>query len=257
LSSLTPGEVPDEWDFYPCRVNDGPASLALNLWFRENAPIAAAPTLYWVAAFMADPDEHGMGSTTEAEHLFSVTDPIVVAAAAKGLYQVGRLRNNGCWQLTFYGASGLEEELGAIAKESNMEREYDVGSKADLEWRYYFDFLCPDSERWQWIMDRRVVELLEEKGDSLSKERPVDHCLYFPGAAERDLFIAAAQAKGFELVSEFANEESDALPFGIEINRTDSVRLDNIHAIVMELSALAAQWRGDYDGWGTSVESES
>ena len=46
--------VPDEWDFYPCRVDDAPASIFLNLWFEKKAPVTSADTLYWLRIQMLD-----------------------------------------------------------------------------------------------------------------------------------------------------------------------------------------------------------
>ena len=249
-------EIPDEWDFYPCRVDDAPASLTLNLWFREYAPLPEAPMLYWASIEMSAPDEHGMGTAAEAESLHPISDRIVESAATLGLYQVGRLRNNGYWQLSFYGPRGMASELHAVAKAATGALELEVGSKDDAEWDYYFSFLCPDAERWQWIMDRRVVEQLESHGDDLSKPRRVDHWVHFRTPDERGRFLAAAQARGFAVEAETGPADEGELPYGAQIHRSDSVRLADIHDVVMDLKALAEQSGGDYDGWETSVEKD-
>lgn len=68
--------VPDEWDFYVCRVNDAPASIMLNMWFGKNAPIEAAGTVYRCAIQMLRPDANGMGDEAERKALQVVEDRV-------------------------------------------------------------------------------------------------------------------------------------------------------------------------------------
>jgi hypothetical protein len=242
----------DEWDFYPCRVDDRPASIFLNLRYERDEKARQKSTLAWVTIEMLDPDEHGMGSAAEANALYPVEDAIVEAASARGLVHVGRLRNADAWQLTFYGPSGGLDALAELVEQADLGgRSVEVAGQDDPEWRYYDEFLLPDAERRQWIHDRRLVETLEEHGDDLSP-RPVNHWAYFPTADSRDAFVADARGLGFAL--ENASGDGDPpLPFGANIVRKDSVEVEDVHEVVMTLFELASRHSGDYDGWETPV----
>lgn len=246
-------EQSDEWDFYPCRVDDGPASIFLNLRYEQETP-SSADRLYWLVIYMLDGDEHAMGSRAEAEALFPLEDEIIGAAESLGLVYVGRLRNQGKWQLTFYGGGDQDEALETLARDANLGgRVVETGSQPDHEWSYYHEFLLPDSERRQWMSDRRLVEVLEEHGDRHSTPRRVDHWSYFGSAAARDAFIEDAKREGFAVES--APDDADRPePFGAQLFRTDVVDLEHIHDVVMKLSDLAIAHGGDYDGWETLVE---
>jgi len=247
--------VPDEWDFYVCRVDDAPASIMLNMWFGRNAPIETAGTLYWCAIEMLRPDANGMGDEAERKALQVVEDRFGEWAQQRGLYFVGRMRNSGTWQLTYYGPPGRQAELEAKAAEElrGKKRKLMAGSREDPAWSYYFEFLWPDAERLQWMADRRVVASLEQHGDPLVQPRRIDHWIYFGSAANRDAFVEVVTRDGFTL-QESGEGAGGERPFSAHIYRMESVQLDDIHATVMSLVELAQEHRGEYDGWETSVE---
>ncbi|MEZ4223097.1 MAG: DUF695 domain-containing protein [Polyangiaceae bacterium] len=238
-----------DWDFYYCRVDDAPASIFLDFQYLQERP--ALDTLYYAGLQMLDPDDHGMGSTDDAKLLWALEDAITASAQEAGFTYVGRLRNHGDWQLTFYGAAGKEETLEAVVVEAlkDVERGYRIGSKEDPEWGYYHEFLVPDEERWRWIMDRRVVQQLEAQGDPLSVPREVDHFLFFPDADRRDAFAKEAAALGFRC-NVLDPDETLERAFGLSLHRDDGVELNYIHDLVMSLVEMAAPHDGDYDGWG-------
>jgi regulator of RNase E activity RraB len=246
----------DKWDFYLCKVDDAAASIMLDFKYRDHGRVVSAHTLYWCQIAMLEPGDHGMGIGNDAKALNKIEDEIVEKAKDDGFYYVGRLRNHGRWQLVFYGADDLDSALRIIVANiitDPSEREYIIDSKLDAEWSYYFEFLCPDAERWQWIMDRRVIESLESEGDPLTQSRRVDHWTYFDNAETRSKFIDAALKQGFEL-ERTTDDSPGAHTFSAQIFRVDSVQLEDIHNIVMSLKTIADEVGGEYDGWETFVE---
>lgn len=248
-------KVPDEWDFYFCRVDDRAASIFLNFWFRGEGPIKSADSLYWCQIEILEPGEHGMGEGNDAKALQDIEDAIAENAQKAGFYHVGRLRNDGRWQLVFYGPQELESTLRRIVADiiPDSEREYFVGSKLDSEWSYYLDFLFPNAERWQWIMDRKVIENLQSEGDPLTQPRRVDHWAYFDSPTSRDEFVNVVSTQGFE-VERKADDGQGKRSFSAQFFRIDSVQLEDIHEVVMTLVRTADNLGGEYDGWETSIE---
>ncbi len=105
--SVKPADVPDEWDFYLAKVDDAPASILLNFWFRKNSPVAGYDTLYWCRIQMLTPADHGMGDASERDALGAIEDEASEWAMENDLYYIGRLRNHGGWQLAFFGRPDL------------------------------------------------------------------------------------------------------------------------------------------------------
>ncbi len=242
-----------DWDFYSCNVDDAPASIFLDLALWKYSANAAENTLYIVDIKMAHPNEHGMGANEEADALYPVEDEISAAAQQAGMLYIGRVRNNGLWQLTFMGPPDLTDALThlATAALASTNRAFEIITQKNSSWSYYRDFLFPNAERMQWIQDRRVVESLASNGDPLTAPRRVDHWAYFPNTKTRATFAKAVKALEFETIElEARNDDTE---FGLQFHRVDSVQLNDIHEIIITLNELAEQHQGTYDGWETIV----
>jgi len=244
----------DDWDFYPCRVDDAPGSIFLNLALAHQLGVLEEDTLYAVAIRMAECDAHGMGSADEAEVLHPVEDALVSALTAQGLCFVGRLRNHGLWQVTFMGPPDHEPHVERLAGAhlDPLPRSFSIVAKHDPEWTYYSDFLFPNEERMRWIQDRRVVDALQREGDPLTASRRVDHWIYFPDSESQAAFVSAAAEAGFQALE----PRGTAPDFAVQVHRIDAVQLESIHEVTTFLADLAARFDGDYDGWETEVEAE-
>lgn len=244
-------DADDDWDFYRCVVDDRPASIFLNLRYESTRPSSSINTLYWLRIQMSDAAEHGMGNSPEADALYAFEDELTGSATSLGLVFVGRLRNNGDWQITFYGPPGHNDALRALAHELDLGgRRFESGSKPDPDWTYYREFLMPNAERRQWMQDRHVVDVLEEHGDVHSIPRRIDHWTWFRTPTARQAFVEAVTRDGFTVES----TSDDPQAFGAQVFRTDTVELDHIHQVVMKLFKLADQHDGYYDGWEAPVE---
>jgi hypothetical protein len=244
---MTDEDEADEWEFYACIVDEQPASIFLNFRYEHERP--AADTLYWVRIAMLDPADHGMGNASEAEALRAPEAALLAAAALEGFVYVGRLRTAGTWELAFYNAPDRADAIDALARRAELgDRTVEVGSKPDLDWSYYRDFLLPDAERRRWIQNRRLVFTLRQHGDVVSTPRRVDHWVYFETASSRQAFVDDVAREEFTL-----DHAIDGDNFGAKIYRTDSVELDHIHDVEMMLVELAETHGGDYDGWETPI----
>ena len=251
-----PEDIPDEWDFYPCRVDDAPASISLNMWYANHASPPGSDTLYWVRLDMVGPGDHGMGDPAEAHATYPIVDGLADHVRGLGAHYVGQLRNRGVWQVAFYGPPGHSEALGALCREIEADtgRQIQTGHRRDPEWDHFRTLLAPDAERRRWMQDRRVVEALREHGDPLTQRRRVDHWSYFASAAARNAYITAARVEGFAVQDTVDRSEHSGRAYGAQLQRIDSVQLEDIHAAVMTLHALTEAHGGVYDGWETSVE---
>ena len=248
-------DAEDDWDFYPCHIDDSPGSIFLNLRFEHATPAPAANTLFRIRVQMLEPEDHGMGAASEADTLNAIEDAMAQRAVEAGMTYVGRIRSGGVWEIAFYGPPAAKDALQAMRELFTDRRTY-LDVRPDPDWGFYREFLLPDEERRQWMQDRRLTDLLAEKGDVLTTPRRVDHFAYFATADARDQFVAGAKEAGFSL-ERAAHVEGHALPFAAQIYRNDAVELEHIHDVVMQLLELAATHDGDYDGWESPVELAS
>jgi regulator of RNase E activity RraB len=238
----TPAGPHDEWDFYPCRVDDHPASILINLRFLYEDPLETNTYVHHAFLLMKETGPHGMGTQAEMERLSPIEDAIFDRAEQAGAQPVGRLRGQGVWQLSVYGP----EELPIadwLSELMNDETQVKTQALEDPEFEYLNEFLLPDPERHQWIMDRRVCDQLRQQGDDAAKLRPVDHFISYEGSVPAGL-VDAIKERGFEVTD--TGE-------GLECVKAHDVQLDTVHEIVMDLSELAEEHDAAYDGWGAPV----
>ena len=147
---------------------------------------------------------------------------------------------------------GLEQRLEKFYRENYPSYKPYINIKEDQDWEYYREFLYPNEETLNYMGDQSVIRQLIQAGDDLTKERRVDHWLYF--ATERDLddFLTTIKDKGFNIESKSINKEA-SLPHQLQIWRTDKVDIYTIYPMTSELRELVSKHNGLYDGWETFV----
>ena len=238
-----------QWDFYFCRVDDGPASIALDLRWMGSTPAESHPLLLCVRFVMNDPRPDGLSSPAEMPALSAAEDQLsAVLARACGAVPVGRFTGHGLRELFYYAER--EEGLHAAVTEVVQSTGYEAMLRAeeDPEWQEYYGFLAPDARAYQWILDRRVLDKLQHHGDDPRLSRPVDHYLSLPDEAALAEFEAGIEGQGFTVTAELRDGHMH-----VHLVREDPVRLDHLSSIVWSLRERAERLLGEYDGWGCPI----
>ena len=247
--------LPQNWDFFMCRIEGAPASIRTNLALIEVAPLEGLTQRLQFCIKMKNPTPEGFPSNEEYPILCAIEDAIGEKAEAAGAVLVSVIKSEGVLELWFYCDNA--ETLVDICQKTlgNFEGYlYQDFSVEDPEWEDYFDFLYPDEFSYQTMQNRKVLMQLEKNGDKMEVPREIDHFIYFKEAAQQQAFAKEAEAKGFKVRfndDEFVEDrkaEGKEYPYMVEATREDSP-LD-IDDIVWDLLELASPFEGDYDGWG-------
>jgi uncharacterized protein (TIGR01619 family) len=248
--------VSDEWDSYICLVENNAASIFVDLGIRAEAPMPYLRQLVWLRLHLRQPHDNGLPTNEEFNRLIEIEDALEDAAqsARDSIVYVGRNSSNGCREFYFYASNGhVGEACLSSAMVPFAEYEFETGSRSDPEWSAYFGFLFPSRRNYQTILNRRVVDQLEEHGDKHEIEREVCHWINFTSIDGRANFLAATLDLGYERANQFENGEGEH-PFGVTVKKAHSVDYPTIDQHVLELFDLAERYNGDYDGWESSVE---
>ena len=247
--------LPQNWDFFMCRIEGAPASIRTNLALIEVAPLEGLTQRLQFCIKMKNPTPEGFPSNEEYPILCAIEDAIGEKAEAAGAVLVSVIKSEGVLELWFYCDNA--ETLVDICQKTlgNFEGYlYQDFSVEDPEWEDYFGFLYPDEFSYQTMQNRKVLMQLEKNGDKMEVPREIDHFFYFKEAAQQQAFAKEAEAKGFKVRfndDEFVEDrkaEGKEYPYMVEATREDSP-LD-IDDIVWDLLELASPFEGDYDGWG-------
>ena len=247
--------LPQNWDFFMCRIEGAPASIRTNLALIEVAPLEGLTQRLQFCIKMKNPRPDGLSSNEEYPILCDIEDAIGEKAEAAGAVLAGVVRSEGFLELWFYTQNA--EALAKTCEEALQTFEgYQSGYNIaeDPEWEDYFDFLYPDEFSYQTMQNRKVLMQLEKNGDKMEVPREIDHFIYFKEAAQQQAFAKEAKAKGFKVRfndDEFVEErkaEGKEYPYMVEATREDSpLAIDDI---VWDLLELASPFEGNYDGWG-------
>ena len=247
--------LPQNWDFFMCRIEGAPASIRTNLALIEVAPLEGLSQRLQFYIKMQNPRPDGLSSNEEYPILCDIEDAIGEKAEATGAVSAGVVKSEGFLELWFYTqnaealAKTCEEALQAF---EGYQSGYNIAE--DPEWEDYFGFLYPDEFSYQTMQNRKVLMQLEKNGDKMEVPREIDHFIYFKEAAQQQAFAKEAEAKGFKVRfndDEFVEDrkaEGKEYPYMVEATREDSpLAIDDI---VWDLLELASPFEGDYDGWG-------
>ena len=247
--------LPQNWDFFMCRIEGAPASIRTNLALIEVAPLEGLSQRLQFYIKMQNPRPDGLSSNEEYPILCDIEDAIGEKAGATGAVLAGVVRSEGFLELWFYTQNA--EALAKTCEEALQTFEgYQSGYNIaeDPEWEDYFGFLYPDEFSYQTMQNRKVLMQLEKNGDKMEVPREIDHFFYFKEAAQQQAFAKEAEAKGFKVRfndDEFVEErkaEGKEYPYMVEATREDSpLAIDDI---VWDLLELASPFEGNYDGWG-------
>ena len=247
--------LPQNWDFFMCRIEGAPASIRTNLALIEVAPLEGLSQRLQFYIKMQNPRPDGLSSNEEYPILCDIEDAIGEKAEATGAVSAGVVKSEGFLELWFYTQN--PEALAKTCEDALQTFEgYQSGYNIaeDPEWEDYFGFLYPDEFSYQTMQNRKVLMQLEKNGDKMEVPREIDHFFYFKEAAQQQAFAKEAEAKGFKVRfndDEFVEDrkaEGKEYPYMVEASREDSP-LD-IDDIVWDLLELASPFEGNYDGWG-------
>ena len=244
----------EEWDFYMSNVNDIIGSFFIDLGLKKIAPVIEKPNAVRITIYMQNPREDGLSSNEESELLYAVEDNLVdnIKNQHDAIF-AGRLTTDGMRQLYFYFGDTADYEKTITQSMSKYPTyKFNFGTMEDAEWDEYLNFLYPLPSQYQMIMNARVIRGLEQHGDNLTKERMVDHWIYFETETDMQNYISEIEKQNFEVISSRQNEDNKL--YVLNAGRVDKVDYHSVNDYTLYLWELAREHNGEYDGWGCPVE---
>lgn len=240
----------DNWDFYYSKVDHKPAYIFFDIDISKEANLEHYSHIAYVRLYLASPNEEGLSTQEEYETLCNIEDSIesVLTSGDEAVY-VGRNTSDGCRDFYFYTSRPESwDEKVKLALAEFPEYEFDSGERNDKDWSTYFEFIYPTSRNWETISSRKVCEQLEEKGDSLTQAREIDHWIYFKSEYDRKEFKIKVESMNYKVRNLIESEDSEE-SLGIQVYHIDIPS----PYISLDLFDVANECLGDYSGWETQV----
>ncbi|NUU04033.1 ribonuclease E inhibitor RraB [Herbaspirillum robiniae] len=97
--------------------------------------------------------------------------------------------------------------------------------------------------------DARVIENLQRSGADLTKTHNIDFFLVFDHESDAVAAAENIRARGYEIAN--IEKVPKGTQWEVHAKRKMAPEIGAMQAITRDLSSLAANHRGYYDGWGT------
>ncbi|HET7814899.1 MAG TPA: DUF695 domain-containing protein [Candidatus Baltobacteraceae bacterium] len=241
-----------DWSSYFARMEGAPISVAVDLAYRDRAPVEALPSAYTVAVALRRPDEHGMTGEDEYRALQTIEDELSKALGAAGIIEVGRVTGRGMRTFHYYGPS-IPNVAPLVDDVMNFHAEYKYRALAadDPSWSIYTSYLFPDEHQLAFANDMKALQALIEAGDDFERTRPIEHTITFDDPEKRDIFARAVADHGYQI----AVEEEPVK--AVRASRIDTIDPFKITEMRTALTTLAEEFGGFYSGWATVVQKSA
>lgn len=239
--------MPD-WSSYFARIEGAPISIAVDLAYRDEAPLVDKPEAYTVAVAIKQPDEHGMTTAAEYRAMQAIEDELAAALEPHGIVEVGRVTGRGMRTFHYYGPHVDDiAPLVAGAMAAHATYEYRALAASDPSWTIYSAYLYPDDHQLAFANDMKALQALLDAGDDFGRPRPIEHTIRFDDAEKRDVFARAMDGHGYEIaVDEGVNT--------VRCCKRDKIDPFKITEMRTGLTTLAEEFGGYYAGWATVVQ---
>lgn len=240
----------DVWDVYMAKYEKGAGTTVLNMSLKAHAPFIQFPFL--VITGVGSPIwNNGLPGQKDFQKLYAISDSVKQALGnSASSILAGTFTYNG-ERLDFYYVSdtiGLREKLIYCYQKNAGDLIPVVRIKADEKWENYLQFLYPNEETQEYMSNEKILLKLNSAGDDLTKERKVDHWLYFSSENDRKCFIQYATQLNFAIESHDKIDRG-TLPYQLQISRIEKLEISSISQLTLALRKQAILCKGEYDGW--------
>ncbi len=240
----------DNWELYYCRVDDKPAYIFFDINISNEVDKSKYPYLGYVKVILNEPSEEGLPTDAEFESLVKIEGHLRTVLTQNGsAVYVGRNSSDGYLVYYFYLSSENSWEAQAKLAMNNFQQyKFESGKQDDQDWSIYLDFIYPSDRDWETIKSRRVCENLYKNGDTMQKEREIDHWLYFENSIKRETYIAKVEHLGYQVRSKMEPDSVNPR-YGLQVYHTATPS----PYVSLELYDLALECDSEYDGWETEI----
>lgn len=246
----------EDWAAYLSAIEqDKVGSIVVDLGLSKIAPLKQFPIRLVVDIKLRSPKDNGLPANEEFPILGDIEENLSDGLKKEhGSIFPGHLICEGTLSLYFYmsePAAAKETVAELLAAYPNYK--YETRISNEEKWEAYFELLYPEPIQMQAIQNDRLVQNISSQGDSLEKERQVDHWIYFSTAEDRSKFLKALTGKNFKVEGQRETDSDDRKPFQLHISRFDKVTSEAVNEYTIDLWQLAQDFNGEYDGWETSI----
>lgn len=166
---------------------------------------------------------------------------------------VGMRFIDGWSELYFYSmnSKNIQNEINSYLQKNSYK--FEGGVVKDTKWEFYKGNLELSDLEFFMIESQKIVDMLIEEGDDISKEREVEHYVMFDTQTQMQRFIENVKEAGFEFKDEISSDECE---YGVALSKVHSLEYKILNETIKALSELIKKEHGFYELWSTTLAQE-
>jgi len=163
---------------------------------------------------------------------------------------VGMRFIDGWSELYFYSlnSKNLQQDVYAYLQQNGFK--YEGGVVKDAKWDFYHGNLEPNELQYFMIESQKIINMLVEEGDDISKEREVEHYVMFDTQTQMQRFSETSKELGFEFKDEISSDECQ---YGVALNKCHNLEYKTLNDTIKSLCELSNKEHGSYELWSTTL----
>ena len=188
------------------------------------------------------------------EEFLETKESLIIAIEHEDKAKYVGTRNVDGWsELYFYSKDSkeLEKSVQHILKESTYV--YESSVVRDTKWDFHHKNLTPSELEQCHIQSEKIIFMLKEEEDDLTKVRSVEHYISFELPTQKNRFINTLDLEGYTLKDEISSEEFE---HGIALVKEHDVQSDTLKCEIDTLFVAIKKCQGFYEGWSTTLAEE-
>lgn len=221
-----------DWCTFPRASEDGNGIITIDL----NVDLSAAQMLPKLYMIVRKTDE--MAQLTD---VYALEESIAEELEAAGLRVVGTLMLPSGRSILAYGADDAKHSQAVDDVVAKHHVAFAVQSRKDPAWDFY-RMLLPNAQEVEIAGDLRNVHMLRERGDDLTQPRLIAFLIRFQESEALPPFAQAAAHAGYDVAVDIEGKL-------VACTRTMAPELPALASVRDQLSAIAGEFAGTYDGW--------
>ncbi len=214
----------------------------------EIAPDMMTPKLSYLFFKTDEPIE-------DLEDFFNKSSVIQALIKLEGLAYFAGIRAIDGWVELYFYSRDSKLLRSFILERLPENLHYELSSKPDKKWRFFFDILMPKQSEKLSIQNRYVLEELKEAGDDFKLEHEFIHTFYLHTKAQSERLQKALQEQGYTFYDSYTDEESEKTQV-LQMSHTDIITQERVDDFCIKLYEWALKEHGLYDGWSTELASK-
>lgn len=167
---------------------------------------------------------------------------------------VGTRNLDGWSEIYFYAKDS--KELERIAQHILKETTYIYESSVvrDTKWDFHHKNLTPSELEQCHIQSEKIIFMLKEEEDDLSKVRSVEHYISFELPTQKNRFINTLNIEGYSLKDEISSEEFE---HGVALVKEHNIQSETLKKEIDKLFVEIKKCQGYYEGWSTTLAEDT